>query len=114
MATAQERRRARAATARAHASGESRLPRATTSRARKAASFIGEFHPDDRDRIIDIKMHGWWDNDAGLDDYRHEGMIESVWNYANDYVAHGVPSSLINITPGSNQRNFYIYAARTS
>lgn len=96
------------------AQGQRQLPKSTTSRARKAAQFIGPFHPDDRDTIIEIKMHGWWDNDAGLQDYRHEGTAQSVLNYARDYVAHGVPSNLINITPGSNQRNFYIYAARTS
>lgn len=70
----------------------------------------------DRDYVARFVARGWWDNGESLGEYRRSGTAESVWNYANDLVDHGVPSNVINITPyvipGQPVRRFNIYATR--
>jgi hypothetical protein len=81
------------------------------AKARKAATLIEQ----DREWITRIKLAGWWDNGASLQDYRHEGTAEFTYNYAVDLVDNwGVPSNLLNIVPGSQPRRYYVFAARTS
>ena|SRR5271154_115449 len=109
MATSTARRRAKKS-----AQGQRQLPKATTSRARKAASFIGPFHEDDREWVIKIKLAGWWDNGRSLDNFRRGGSAESLYRYSNEeLVPNGVPDNIINILSyrgGQGNRNFSLYA----
>jgi hypothetical protein len=109
MATSAARRAAKRS-----AGGERVLPRATTSRARKAAAFIGPIPEEDRDIIIDIKMHGWWDNDESLTDMRRHGTAQSVYNKAVSYANDGVPGNMINITMSDTPGLYNMYLDRES
>ena len=111
MATSQERRRAQARTARQLRAG-SYKPAGVTRKARRAAAFIEPIQPEDRDTVIKIKMQDWWNNGESLGDYRRFGSADSVYNYANDLSAHGVPDNIINITSTSTDGIFFIYAGR--
>lgn len=87
---------ARRAAARS-ARGERVLPGRTTSRARKAASFISDIPPRDRDAVIDIKMHGWWDNGKSMDNPRKFYPAEDIYLYGLEMEQAGVPANTINI-----------------
>lgn len=83
-------------------------------KAREAARFIGPIPVEDREIIIKVRMANWWDTGDSLDDYRKEGSADSVYDYANELESAGVPGNLINITSGSREGLYYIYAARDS
>ena len=100
--------------AKASAQGQRQLPKATTSRARKAATFIGPIPEPDREKVIKVKIANWWNTGESLQDYRKEGSIDSVYDYAQELESAGVPGNLINITQGSNSGLYFIYAARDS
>jgi hypothetical protein len=108
MATSQARRRAKAS-----AQGQRQLPRSVTSRARRAATFIGPIDPADRDAVIDIKMHGWWDNGRSLETPRFTYSASSAYNEANDLMDAGVPGNIINITQ-VGPRDYLLHANRWS
>lgn len=113
MANAQERRAAQRRLAKQVKTGTYK-PSGAGAKARRAASFIGPIPERDRDKVIDVKMHGWWDTGESLSDFRKEGTIESVLSYARELDEAGVPDNLLNITPGSTPGRYFIYAARDS
>lgn len=95
------------------AQGQRQLPKATTSRARKAATFIGPIDPADRDAVIDIKMHGWWDNGKSLETPRFTYSANSAYNEAMELENAGVPDNIINIIQ-VGPRDFLLLANRWS
>jgi DNA-binding NarL/FixJ family response regulator len=109
MASKSQGRRA----AKASAAGQRQLPKSTTSRARKAASFIGPIDPADRDAVIDIKMHGWWDNGKSLETPRFTYSANSAYNEAIILTDAGVPDNIINVVQ-VGPRDFLLYANRWS
>lgn len=106
------------------------LPKATTSRARSAATFIQpipedlrneaarnrrtleQFDVEDREWIVRIMLAGWWDNGESLQDKRFTGSAESTYNFANQPGWRDIPT--LNVVPATAPRNFILYASRTS
>jgi hypothetical protein len=109
MASKSQGRRA----AKRSAAGQRQLPKSITSRAGKAATFIANIPEDDRDAVIDIKMHGWWDNGKSLDTPRFTYSARSAYNEAIILTDAGVPDDIINIVPLGG-RDYLLYANRWS
>lgn len=112
MANSQARRRAKAS-----AQGQRQLPRSTTGRARRAATFIGPYRDlsdANREALVKIKLADWWNDDYANtnDNYRYFGTAEDVYNYA---VSAGSPDAkFISIIPSDTHGEFFVYMTRDS
>lgn len=96
------------AAARRSAAGQRVLPKATTTRARKAATILEQ----DREWVVKIKLQGWWNTGEFLRERRKGGSAESMYNYGDELVYRGVPANAINIVPTDTPRYYLIYASR--